>query len=296
MADDIDLAGAVDLHTHVGPSAFDRRVDGLECAMEVAEAGMDAVVMKEHHLPTAAGTYYVERLLEREDADVTPVGSVVLNYCNGGFNPFVVQTAIDAGAGVVWGPTLDARNHAAKTGELGGFLGVETGRAYEGKEGIEAFDGKGRLREEVRRSVETVVDEDVVLALGHLSNEETLAIVEHVADMGHDKILIDHPSYHVTDLSSSQQQELAALGATLNFPFLSVSEEYGWASPGEIADSIRAVGVDDCVVSSDVGQASTPTVPDSLRRLGRKLHDEGLSAAELDVLLRDNPKRLLGMA
>ena len=294
MDETVPLDGAVDVHTHVGPSPFDRRVDGFECAMEVANAGMDGVVLKEHHLPTTASTPYIDRLLAREGVDVDVIGSAVLNYCNGGFNTFLVQSAIDAGAGVVWGPTLDARNHAERTGELGTFLGVDAGPEYEGKTGITALDNDGDLREEVRVCIEKIVDNDVVLALGHLSNKETFAITEYAADLGHEKMLIDHPEYPVTDLDAEQQVELVSLGATLNFPFLSISAEYGWSSAERVADHIRSVGVENCVVSSDVGQSTTPSAPEGLRSLGRQLLDEGFSIADFETLTRTSPKRLLG--
>lgn len=303
MGNEISLTGAVDLHTHVGPSPFDRRVDGFECAVEIADAGMGGVVLKKHHLPTAAEAHYISRFLDRdrresipedEQATVDVVGSVVLNYCNGGFNPFVVQSAIDAGARVVWGPTIDARNHAEKTGALGAFLGVDAGREYETKDGIVALDEDGDLRDDVRLCVEKIVDNDVVLALGHLSNEETYAIVEYATALGHDRILIDHPTYHITDLDREQQQALTSLGATLNFPYLSISDEYGWSSPETLAEHIQEVGVDQCVVSSDVGQSATPNVPESLRRLGQQLLQQGVSSADFDALVRKNPKRILG--
>jgi len=295
MEETVPLDGAIDVHTHVGPSPFDRRVNGFECAMEVANAGMGGVVLKKHHLPTTASTPYIDRLLSREGADVDVIGSAVLNYCNGGFNPFVVQSTIDAGAGVVWGPTLDARNHAERTGELGAFFGVDAGPEYEGKTGITAFDDDGDLREDVRLCIEKIVDNDVVLALGHLSNKETHAITEYAADLGNKKVLIDHPEYPVTDLNGEQQAELVSLGATLNFPFLSVSAEYGWSSAERIADRIRSVGIENCVVSSDVGQLTTPSAPEGLRSLGRQLLDEGFSIADFKALVKTNPKRLLGV-
>lgn len=290
-----DLTGAVDVHTHVGPSPIDRRVDGFECAVEAGNAGMDALVVKEHFFPTAYATTYVRRLLEREGRDVEAFGSIVLNYCNGGFNPFAVQAALDYGARVVWGPTIDARHHAEQTGELGSFLDVEAGEEYAGVDGITALDADGDLREEVRLCVDKVSRADVVLALGHLSFAETRAVVEYAADRGHEKVLVDHPNYHVTDLDVDQQEELVALGATLNFPYLALSPEYRWLDEEELAANVRRVGVDNCVLSSDTGQPGTPSVPESLRLLADALRSEGLSTADLRTMLEDTPKRLLGL-
>ncbi|WP_435348570.1 DUF6282 family protein [Haloarchaeobius sp. HRN-SO-5] len=295
MRDRIDLSGAVDLHTHVGPSPFDRRVDGYECAIEAAAAGMDAVVMKEHHLPTVYAEPYIDRLLDRDGTDIEMLGSVVLNYCNGGFNPFVVEAAIQYGARVVWGPTIDARHHAEQTGSLGAFLGVDAGREYDGRDGIYALEDDGTLRPEVCLCLDKVVDGDLLFCLGHLSFEETREVVTYLTERGHDRVVIDHPNYHVTDLDLDQQRELVDLGATLNFPFMAISPKYHWISSADLAENIRDVGVENCVVSSDVGQLVNPSVPESLRILGETLLEEGFAPAEFEQLVETKPKELLGL-
>jgi hypothetical protein len=291
----ISLDGAVDIHTHCGPSVFERRVDGYECALEAADAGMDGVVLKEHHLPTVHGVPHIERRLAAEGVDVEVVGSAVLNYCNGGFNPFLVQTAIDNGAGVIWGPTIDARHHAEQTGSLGAFLGAEAGREYEDVSGLSALED-GELTADVRRCLDKVVENDVLFCLGHLSFEETLAIADYLADSGHERFVVDHPTYDVTDLDVDQQRALVDRGAVLNFPFLALSEDHGWATGEELYESIRAVGVEHCVLSSDVGQTNSPTSAEALGMLGEALLAEGLTADEFRELVVTRPKRLLGMA
>jgi len=291
----VDLEGAIDLHAHCGPSVFDRRVDGYEYASEAAQAGMDAVVMKEHHLPTAYGVPYIERLLERDETNIDVVGSVVLNYCNGGFNPFAVDAAIGYGAGVVWGPTLDARHHGEVL-ELGGHVFASGGgEEYEDVDGIDALDEDGTLTEDVELCLRKIADSDVVLCLGHVSYEETRKIVEYATEMGHEKVVVDHPNFPVTDLDREQQETLASLGATLNFPFNAISPTYGWASNEELYENVREVGVDSCVLSSDVGQIPNPSSPESLRLLGEALLEEGLSQAEFDRMVTDAPRELLGL-
>lgn len=290
----IDLTGTVDIHTHVGPSPFDRRVDGYECAVEAGRAGLDAVVLKEHHLPTVYAEQYIDRLLEADDVDIEVFGSVVLNYCNGGFNPFMVETAIQYGARVVWGPTIDARHHAERTGSLGAFLDVEAGAEYDAVDGIVALDD-GALREDVVACLEKIRTHDVLLCLGHLSFEETRAIVDYLTSRGHEKVVVDHPNYRVTDLRLDQQHELVDLGATLNFPFMAISPKYHWLTSAELAENIREIGVDHCVVSTDVGQRVNPSVPESLRILGEVLLEEGFTAAEFERLAATKPKELLGL-
>lgn len=296
MAGDIDLEGAVDLHSHVGPSKFPRRVTGYGYAREAAAAGMDAVVMKEHYLPTAYGTEYIDQLLAAEGATIDVRGSVVMNYCNGGFNPFMVQTAIDYGAAVVWAPTIDARNHGEKTEGVGMYLGVEeVPPEYEGKDGLYALDDDGTLTDDVKLCIEKVAEHDVILAIGHLSNEETFAMTEYAAELGHEKVMIDHPNFGITDLDRDQQAELVELGATLNFPYAGMSAKFHWISPEEVYDNLREIGIEHCVVSSDVGQPQNPSSPEALRIYGELLLEQGLSVDEYRVLVEENPKALLGL-
>ncbi|MFB6297888.1 MAG: DUF6282 family protein [Salinirussus sp.] len=292
MTERIAVDGAVDIHTHVGPSPLERRVDGYECAAEADAAGMDAVVLKEHFLPTVYGAAYVDRLLARDGADVDVHGSLVMNYCNGGFNPFAVETALSYGARVIWAPTIDAAHHAEQTGQLGAFLGREAGPEYDDRSGITALDGSGRLRDPVRLCVEKTAAAGAVLAVGHLSFDETLALTEYATDCG-GTVVVDHPTYPVTDLSRSEQETLVGTGAVLNFPFMAISPKYHWIDADALADNIREVGVDNCVLSSDVGQVFNPGVPESLRVFGETLLAEGLSRAEVDAMLKETPKRLL---
>lgn len=296
MAGNINVDGFVDLHSHVGPSTFDRRVDGYEFASEAAAAGMDAVVMKEHYLPTVYGVPYIERLLQMNDEDISVFGSVVLNYCNGGFNPFVVQSVLDYGAKVIWAPTIDARNHGEKTAGVGKFLGVETvPPEYEGKAGLSALEENGRLRDDVALCIEKVADAEAVLAIGHLTYEETEVMTAYAAELGHDKILIDHPLFDVTDFDRDQMETLVSMGAMLNFPYCGLGPMFRWTSATEVYDHLRTIGIDHCVVSSDVGQLGNPSAPEALRIMGELLLAAGLSEADYRVLADRNPKDLLGL-
>lgn len=301
MQQTVSIEGAVDLHGHCGPSPFPRRVDGYEFAYEAGVAGMDAVVFKEHFLPTVYGVPFIERLLKRDEVDIEPFGSVVLNYCNGGFNPFMVKSAIDYGAKVIWAPTIDAKNHGEKYQGVGAYAALvggaedEIGAEYEGKEGIYALTEDGELKENARLCVEKIVDNDVAFFIGHLSYEETYALVECAADLGHDKLVIDHPNYFITDFDREQQKELTSMGAYMNFPFNAISPKYHWIDYTDLYDNIRDIGIENSVVSSDVGQIGNPSSPESLRMLGELLLEEGISEKEYKTLVETNPKKILNM-
>ena len=47
------LIGAIDMHCHAGPSLFDRDLDYVRAAEEGKAAGMRALVIKDHLMPSA---------------------------------------------------------------------------------------------------------------------------------------------------------------------------------------------------------------------------------------------------
>jgi hypothetical protein len=62
----------------------------------------------------------------------------------------------------------------------------------------------------------------------------------------------------------------------------------------EIA-AIRASGVERAFVSSDTGQANSEFHPDRLARLAQALRGKGFTEAELDLLFKINPAKILGL-
>jgi predicted metal-dependent phosphotriesterase family hydrolase len=60
------------------------------------------------------------------------------------------------------------------------------------------------------------------------------------------------------------------------------------------AEAIAAVGAAHCVLSSDGGQAANPAAPAMLLAFADDLEREGVAAASLRQMLRDNPAFLLG--
>jgi hypothetical protein len=297
MHSNVDVDGAVDIHGHSNPSIFERRVDGYEFASLAAQAGMDAIVIKQQHFPSVNCVPYIDRLLERDSLDIQVIGSLVMNYWCGGTNPFAVQLAIDYGAKIVWFPTIDARSHREKTGWIGGqdsLSGDGTkGEEYETISGLTVLDSDDKLTDEAKLCVRKIVDSDIAFSTGHLSFEEAEKLIAYAAEFGHDKMFVDHPTAPMTEFSDEQQQKLADHGAYMNYIFGSLSPRYHWLSGSELLEQIRSVGVDNCVVSSDMGQPGNPHSPDALRMTGEILVDEGLSKDEFRTLVKTNPKKLV---
>ncbi|MBV9742421.1 MAG: hypothetical protein JO099_01545, partial [Acidobacteriia bacterium] len=61
------------------------------------------------------------------------------------------------------------------------------------------------------------------------------------------------------------------------------------------AKAIRAVGPRSCILSSDLGQPGNPLHPDGLAAFFEALRQQGFSQAEIDIMSKTNPARVLGL-
>ena len=117
------LDGAIDLHVHCAPDVRPRKTDALELARAARDAGMRALLLKNHESPTMALAHVTQQ--------VTPglrvFGGLVLNYAVGGLNPAAVESAIRGGAKQIWMPT-----HCAEGEREGARSGFPSRRARVG--------------------------------------------------------------------------------------------------------------------------------------------------------------------
>ena len=82
------LTGAIDLHAHHGPDAYDRQWDAFEVVKLAKERGMRAVVLKNHWTETA-GLAWLIRKYGTQGIEV--FGSVTLDAPVGGENPKAIR-------------------------------------------------------------------------------------------------------------------------------------------------------------------------------------------------------------
>jgi predicted metal-dependent TIM-barrel fold hydrolase len=66
-------------------------------------------------------------------------------------------------------------------------------------------------------------------------------------------------------------------------------------TPKELADIIKTIGTEHCIVSSDFGQDFHPMPPEGMRMGIATLLQAGLEEVEVGMLVKDNPSRLLGL-
>ncbi|HIQ30325.1 MAG TPA: hypothetical protein EYH45_07150 [Candidatus Caldiarchaeum subterraneum] len=282
------LEDVVDLHVHLAPDVAERSNDDIEFARVAEKVGYKAFLIKNHNLITADRAWIVSKLFER----IKVFGGIVLNSYVGGLNPEAVETAILLGAKQVWMPTLNAANHINYFGEaalptLKRVKELKSKRARKIK--ISIFDENGKILEEVKEILELIAEADIILGTGHLSLAEIFELVKEARRAGVRKILVTHPEFKATKIPLEDQVKLADMGAYMEHCAVAGYE------PRELAENIKRVGVDKCVLSSDAGQPKKGHPIDVMYKLVTDLLEQGVTDEEIRRMTVENPSRLLSL-
>jgi hypothetical protein len=277
------------MHVHTAPDIVPRRCDDLDLARAASRARMAGIVIKSH----AFGTVARARLAKEMVDGVTVFGGLVLNETCGGLNPVAVRAQLDIGARVIWMPTVSAANHRAWT---------ESTRAGEHEraltrfeppgEGIRVTARDGRLQPGMAEILEHVAAADAILATGHISADETCALVPEAIRRGVTKVVVTHPEAPVVRMGRDVQIELAREGVMFERTLYSVLTG---VSIEEVVEDTRAVGVESTILATDLGQHENPDPVAGFARYGELLAEAGLDEESWRVATATNPRRLLAL-
>jgi hypothetical protein len=289
------VVGAYDTHIHVAPDVMARRIDDVSLARRFAEVGLAGFVLKSHYVPTAERAEVVRAAVPGIDA----LGALTLNASVGGLNPVAVEIAGRQDARVVWLPTVDCCNQReSQTRDPEGakppmWAQLQADLADEGimAPAIEVLDEDGEVLPVVRDILSLIAKHDMTLATGHLSGTEIATVVHAAADSGVRRIVVTHPEFTSQKLPVQLQRELAERGALMERCF--TTPYTGKVSWQQMMDSIRTVGPQHSVVSSDLGQPFNPPVEDGLPLMADRLLEAGFTEDEVRVMVVDNSRALV---
>jgi hypothetical protein len=270
------LEGAIDFHAHAAPDGTPRKLDVLELARMAKAAGMRAIVIKNHYEPTASLAYVVREAVP----GIEVFGGISLDLTLGGVNPAAVEymTRVEGGYGkVVWLPTFDSESQVERSGQQRPFAPVTR---------------DGKILPEVLAVIALAAQHGLVLETGHSAPQESLLIIAEAKRQGVEHVLVTHAMNSPGgSLSLDEMREAARLGALLELVYSPLDDE----QLREEAEAIRAIGAASFVISSDLGQPPNPLHTDGLLAKYRGLMAQGISAADIDLMSRKNPARLLGL-
>jgi len=285
------LTGLIDLHIHSAPDVHPRYGDDIEIASQAREAGMRAVLLKSHVVPTADRAAIAEKVV----GGIRVFGGLALNQAVGGLNPAAVEVALQMGAKEIWMPTRSAAHVLRQEGKTGGLT---------------VLGDSGELRPVVYEIIDLVARAEAILATGHISPGESAVLAPEAVRRGVMKVLITHPEAAFIRMPLDLQASLAREGVFFERCFVDTIPPAGAGAAGphpagsypgkavtleEIAQAIRTVGVHSTVLSTDFGQKANPAPVEGMRAYLSGLVGLGFTVQELQRMAGEIPAHLLGL-
>ena len=271
------LIGVIDIHAHCDPDSIPRSIDAIDLARLARSRGMRGLVLKNHFEPTASLAYIVRK----EVPGIEIFGGIDLNRTVGGINPAAVEQMVHVKGGwgrVVWMPTFDAEHD---------MLAADHPRARV------SVARNGELLSEVKEVIALVAKYHLTLETGHSSPEEGLLIIREARRQGVQYIVVTHAM--AVGMTIPQMQEAARQGAYIEFVYNALIGAGKKFEMHDYAQAIRAIGVQSCILASDLGQAGNPLPPDGLSAFFDGLMKEGFSEVDIKLMSSTNPARALGL-
>ncbi len=281
------ISGSIDMHIHFSPdSLMERRQDALALAYSARDLGMRGLVLKAREFNTVPLALLVSKLVP----EVQVFGSLTLDNESGGLNPAGVLSAVRMGAKVIWMPTVTSANSKARSEKTMGFKLPGEGQTL--------LDSRGKLKPEVKEIFQIVKQFNAVLASGHVSPQETFALMEEAQQIGFTKMVVTHAlQSQLVDsaLSPDDIKQLVRSGAIIEHSFWGWMPTVSQSDPKQIVESVKATGAEHCILSSDFGQIYHPPAPEGFRLFMATLLRNGLGEKDIERMVKLNPAKLLGL-
>lgn len=279
------------MHVHSHPDVFGRNMDDVDVANIAKARGMRGIVLKNHISETASRA----ALAMRAVPGIEIFGGIVLNKAVGGVNPDAVEWMhrVYGGRGkIVWLPTFESDRHVKTFGKPD-------------DKGLVVAPG-GVVTPEMEAILKIIARENLVLATGHIHPEEIIAVVRRGRELGVKNMIVTHGLTNVPGMTLAQAKQVVDMGAMIEVCFLqflagpnaplAFLTHWTQINAKHVAQAIKEFGARGLVVSSDLGQSANMTHPDGLEVAIGAMKREGISDADIDIMMRKNPARLLGLA
>jgi hypothetical protein len=290
------LVGAIDLHCHSGPSCMARDLNHIEAMEEAAQAGMRAMLIKDHYYSATPITALLNET--HRHLNVALFSGVPLNNAMGGFNKHAVDHGIALGAKLVWLPTFSARNHLdSPSGTRAGF--PHTIKPMIPFDPLTPIDANGQVKDEVKAILDLVAQHDVILAGGHLHVSEIKLVFAEAVKRGVRRLLVNHPTF-IVGATLDDIGELVGMGAYIEhslcmFIPLNIRPQGGAIPPEELDAMIQMAGVDRTILASDMGQKGIDHPVQGFRNIIKLCLELGYSEADIRKMISGNAMELLGL-
>lgn len=288
------LLGAIDFHHHGYPEVSYEMLTRLEDTDELAVArgaGMAGIVLKSHMFPTVGRAYHLRKLVP----GIEVLSSITLNFAVGGFNPLAVESAARQGARVLFMPTWSA-GHDIERGGMSKYLRRFLDRAVDltPDRGLRVTDAQGRVLAEVRECLSVAAEHGMAVCTGHVSPAESIALAQAAKDYGIGSVVFSHPDSHSVGATREEIRDMVQLDSYCEFCALGMLPAFQRIGPGEAKDIIEEIRPERAILTTDYFFEWAPPASETLRMLIGTFLEIGMSEADVRLMVRDNPGRMLG--
>lgn len=275
------LQGSIDMHVHFGPdSKMERSVD-IDALLEMADqANMGGLVLKSKDYPSYPLAYTAGKRFPA----MQTIGAVCLDHDVGGLNPDAVRTSGRLGARVVWLPTFSSARDMERFGRP--------------EKGISVFEEEGQLKKETIEVLEQIKRQDMVLATGHIDVDETHAVVDKATELGIDRIVITHAitAHAGGQPTMGDMKRWVDKGCYIEHVLFGLLPRAQIISEADLAEAIRELGPEHCVMSTDLGQIFNPPPSWGMRMFIASMLGHGVTEDEVEMMVKKNPAKVLGIS
>lgn len=274
------MKGAIDIHIHIGPDPNRRRrLTAYEAAIQAREAGLRGIVLKSHDYITTPVTYIIEQLVP----GIELYGGLSLDFEVGGLNPSAIEMAGKIHTKMVWMPTFSSQGDMQK-------------RKIAAK-GITILDPDGNILPAVTEILKLIKKYDMTLATGHLSTPEIFALLGEVQRVEVERTIITHPLSVSFGCQASLGEQIKMIkeNVWIEHCFIATMPTGDRMDPQRIAEAIRAVGAERCILSTDFGQIFNPPPVEGMRMYIETMLRCGITEDEMITMVRKNPAQALGL-
>src|SRR5918999_1464506 len=157
----------------------------------------------------------------------------------------------------------------------------------------------GQVTPEMEAILKIIARENLVLATGHVHPEEIIAVVRRGRELGVKNIVITHGLTNVPGLTMAQAKQVVDMGAVIEVCFLQFRAgpnaplafltHWTQINAKNVAQAVKMFGAQGLVISSDLGQSGNMTHPDGIEAAIAEMKREGISDADIDIMMRKNP-------
>lgn len=291
------LTDAIDMHVHPLVEGTLSVPLSMKAVQRMQDADMAGVLLKPHFVPTTMMAEALDRTFE----DIRVFGGLIMERSAGGIDPYVVKNQIEQGAKKVWMPLMTENFREKQLSHPNGYLDRDDLAKMESRHGPfwSYLNDNGEIREEIRADLrevlELIADAGIIFDIGHASAEESLALVEEASRMGVERIVVDHPLAITKQATIEQQREMVELGAYMEQSWAKLQPSGGGVSAEKYAEAIDAVGAENTVLVTDYAGGDHPYPNEAMDQYISTLTDLGVTEREIETMIKDNPRDLLGL-